>query len=412
MPHRLFRFRDKPMRGDNVKDTTGPTLEILYFGADASWSDLQRIGFRKRNTCLLQWLGKNQSVRHVAVVMLTTRGHGFRQLLWWRQLLGLDRAKVMDVFVFAYVPGQRWFPVIRRLNRALTRWLICRALGTKDACQIVQWCYWPGGCRAAMETGLSCRIVFDADHNIVEDVNRENRSAVEAAVLECVKRADLVVAGSRSLLKWASEHGARRCAYLRNGVDTKRFEGNSAVPRELQSLSRPRIGYVGELSRWIDYSLLAELARRHPQWNFVVIGGWKIIDCAATFRSLANVHFLGRKEPEDVPRYLQALDIGLGLYRAEFCTWLDGDSMKFHEYLAAGLPIVSTPFHPDLQSDFEHLLAIATDADGFEKGILRLLAFTEQQRAEWHGRRKEFLKRNTWECRAAEAVSFITGRSS
>jgi hypothetical protein len=81
--------------------------------------------------------------------------------------------------------------------------------------------------------------------------------------------------------------------------------------------------------------------------------------------------------------------------------------MKFYEFLAAGLPIVTTPFHPNLLKDFDNLIEVARDEVEFSKAITRLLVNNVSKGIEWNQRREKFLAANTWTCRAKEAIGFV-----
>jgi hypothetical protein len=131
------------------------------------------------------------------------------------------------------------------------------------------------------------------------------------------------------------------------------------------------------------------------------------MNCARLFGELTNVHLLGPKGADEVPHYMRHLDVGMGLYNPEFSSWLDGDSMKLHEYLAAGLPTVSTPFHANLNADFDGLLELAAGVDEFEQAIARVLVRSMVARADWERRCETFLDSNTWDCRASEAVELV-----
>src|SRR5262249_43414539 len=152
------------------------------------------------------------------------------------------------------------------------------------------------------------------------------------------------------------------------------FEGTHPEPDDIRQIPRPRIVYCGALSRWVDYELLAGLARQRQDWNFVVIGANHRVDAAQKLGGLRNVTLLRERSASEVPAYLAAMDVGLALYDTRFSSWLDGDSMKLLEYLAAGLPCVSTAFHEDLAGDFDHLVEVVQDdVKAFEQTVARLL---------------------------------------
>jgi glycosyltransferase involved in cell wall biosynthesis len=339
----------------------------------------------------------------------TTRGNACRQSSWWRLLFGLEnRDKVQDVFVFAFLPGQRWVPAIRRLNLGLARWFIRWALAGCEESRRIQWCYWPAGYELARQIGLSYRIVFDADNDILAcPALNSQRASIQATIRDCAEHAEAVVCASAKFLGRCAQLGIRRPTFLRNGVDTGRFERRAEEPSDLQGIPHPRLGYVGTISQWIDYGLVLDLARSNPWWNLVFIGDPYLIRVPEALTSMSNLHFLGARSAQQVPAYLRYFDVGLVPYRRGAGSNSDGDSMKMFEYLAAGLPVVSTDFNGRLGADFEGLIEIAADSVDFSDVIGMLLNVPKESRRDWEARRHDFLERNTWRRRADEAVAMM-----
>ncbi len=318
------------------------------------------------------------------------------------------REKVQDVFVFALVPGQRWLPGIRRLNFRLSRWFIRRALAGWSESKAIQWCYWPGGYELACQIGMGSPVFFDADNDILSCPTLAlERARIESLLRHCARHAEAVLCASKHFLARCREFGFKRPVLLRNGVDVERFRCEVSEPEDLRGMPPPRLGYVGTLSRWIDFELLWRLARANPKWNIVLIGDPYLVEIPEALKKLAHVHFLDERSASEVPAYLRHFNMGIVPYRQDEQGNADGDSMKVFEYLAAGLPVVATDFNGRMTEDFEGLVEIAADAEGFSSAIECLLKQPKQCRREWDTRRQEFLRRNTWRCRADEAVALM-----
>jgi hypothetical protein len=71
-----------------------------------------------------------------------------------------------------------------------------------------------------------------------------------------------------------------------------------------------------------------------------VLIGDSTIDLAS-YRALANMHFLGRKSYAELPAYCKEFDVGLIPFKINELTKAV-NPIKLREYLAAGLPVVST----------------------------------------------------------------------
>jgi glycosyltransferase involved in cell wall biosynthesis len=194
-----------------------------------------------------------------------------------------------------------------------------------------------------------------------------------------------------------------------NGAVAAHFEAGSKKPPppDLAAIPRPRIGYVGSVNRKIDFSLIAGIATREPGWHFVFIGPEGNLDEVTRAdmqrcRALSNVHFLSPRTVTDLPRCMGGLDVGLLCYRRD--TWMEfGFPLKLFEYLAAGLPVVSTPL-PSV-TDHSEFLELAGDESSWHDAIAR--ALSGHGRSTPEARRAE-ARRNTWDSRVATINDILT----
>jgi glycosyltransferase involved in cell wall biosynthesis len=216
-------------------------------------------------------------------------------------------------------------------------------------------------------------------YHCVDDIKAQpgmNRRQIAKAEVALLRDSDVVFTTSQALQKRAVVHN-RQSFYYPNVVDVDHFcvaREVGALPIDLSSIPSPRLGFVGAISGYkLDFRLLADLAERQPGWHIVMIGavgeGDPWTDLSA-LRDLPNVHFLGPKAYGDLPHYLRGFDCALlpcrhnAYTRAMF-------PMKFFEYLAAGVPVVSVSL-PAL-AEFRHLASFVEGADGFERAILDAL---------------------------------------
>ncbi len=157
------------------------------------------------------------------------------------------------------------------------------------------------------------------------------------------RRADLVVTTSGPLQEGRQAWNPNTIL-VPHGVDYEHFaralSPDLPEPAELAAIPRPRLGFFGLLRDWVDLDLLAEVARRRPDWHVVLLGD-STVDLAP-YRQLANMHFLGPKPYADLPAFCRGFEVGLIPFKLNALTRAV-NPIKLREYLAAGLPVVSTP---------------------------------------------------------------------
>lgn len=192
---------------------------------------------------------------------------------------------------------------------------------------------------------------------------------------------------------------------LGNGVETAHFEVPRKVPADLEALPRPRIGYVGLLSHFLDFELLETLRRNRRAGTVVLIGpGSPATDVAvAEFGAREGVAVMGPRPYADVPAYMQGLDVGVIPFRAndEFVQGINPN--KVYQYLAAGLPVITTPVL-DLQERSPDLL-FATTPDEVSHALSVALDAPSDR-----ARRRELARPHDWDVLASRMVTEIEAR--
>jgi glycosyltransferase involved in cell wall biosynthesis len=189
--------------------------------------------------------------------------------------------------------------------------------------------------------------------------------------------ADLVTHSAMQSELRARAAGARQMMFFPNGVDTARFGRPDEMPARPPDMpDGPVAIFVGALSSWFDRELLAETARRLPHWKFALVGP---ADTGfGRFPDRPNIHFLGPKQQEHVPRYLWHADVGIIPFKRQplvesFCP------LKLFEYLAAGLPTVSRRW-----TEMESLASparLADSAEEFAAALEEARRFAKSERA-------------------------------
>ena len=182
-----------------------------------------------------------------------------------------------------------------------------------------------------------------------------------------------------------------------------RDDGN--VPEDLQAVPEPRVVYAGTLANWVDYRLLTEIACGLPGVSFVLIGYIHALaprDDVNRLCALPNVHHLGYKNFADLPRYYRRASVAIVPYQPDNEHIRYSTPTKFMDYLAGGLPVVSTRFPAaELMKD---VVETSSTPNEFAAAIRRALKEGPPEEAR---RRRAYAENRTWERQVASMCRHI-----
>ncbi len=260
------------------------------------------------------------------------------------------------------LPGSSW---AQRLNRAMLVRQIRRALRRVQAGPLQFWSFTPDVAYLLGKFGEDKTVYYCVDdHSQFTGYNRQQVLRDEA---ELCQRADLVVTTSMALQEARQPHNPNTIL-VPHGVDydhfSRAFKEDLPAPADIAAIPHPRLGFFGLIRDWVDLDLLAEVARRRPEWHIVLVGD-STVDLSP-YRSLPNMHFLGRKPYADLPAYCRQFDVGLIPFKINDLTRAV-NPIKLREYLAAGLPVVSTPL-PEVKL-YEETVEIAAAVAEVEAAV-------------------------------------------
>ena len=205
---------------------------------------------------------------------------------------------------------------------------------------------------------------------------------------------------SRDLLQRKSQN--RPNLYLPHGVDFEHFAGtgtSETIPEKIASLPKPIIGFFGTIDTWVDIAVIATLAKRFPQFSFVIVGRSAI--SLDVLHGLKNVYLLGPVPYTELPSYARCFDVGLIPFMLNDLTKAV-NPLKLMEYFALGLPVISTRL-PDIL-DVPGPLFFASTHQEFGD---QLEAVLSQDLTTLKKEAQETAKKNSWKSRAEDLVRFI-----
>jgi UDP-galactopyranose mutase len=239
--------------------------------------------------------------------------------------------------------------------------------------QPISWYYTPLATRFTRDIDARA-VVYDCMDEL--SAFRGAPVGLRAAEAELFSRADLVFTGGKSLYESKRrQHSSVRC--FPSSIDRDFFATARKIRAETDDqahIPHPRIGFCGVIDERMDLDLLAAVADLRPEWHFVLIGPVAKISEGDLPRR-PNIHYLGQKDYRLLPAYFAGWDVGMLPFALNESTRYISPT-KTPEYLAAGLPAVSTPIN-DVVDPYgvNGLVHIARSPQEFVRCIDKALRF-------------------------------------
>ena len=238
------------------------------------------------------------------------------------------------------------------------------------------WYYTPAALRFSDHIDRDLTIYDNMDELSAFDGASKDLLTLEHRLLG---RADLVFTGGLSLYEAKLGRHNNLHAFP-SSIDAEHFGSARRLRQETPPTSRrPRLGFFGVVDERMDTALLDSVAALRPDWDFVVVGPVVKID-QATLPNRANLHWAGACDYKNLPRTLAGWDIGIMPFALNEATRFISPT-KTPEFLAAGLPVVSTPI-TDVVRTYGRagLVEIAETPEAFVAAAAELL---ERPRDAW-----------------------------
>ena len=221
-----------------------------------------------------------------------------------------------------------------------------------------------------------------------------------------LQRADLVFTGGRSLFE-AKRNRHPAVHLFPSSIDTTHFGSarsqKLSEPADQMHIGYPRVGFFGVIDERMDLQLLEEVALMRPDWQFVMIGPVVKID-ANTLPKLPNLFWLGGKAYADLPQYLARWNLGMMPFALNESTRFISPT-KTPEFLAAALPVISTPIRDVVRPYGElGLVEIASTATDF---VAKAAALMARDKAPWLTKVDNHLSHMSWDLTWDEMAHLI-----
>ncbi len=141
---------------------------------------------------------------------------------------------------------------------------------------------------------------------------------------------------------------------------------------------RYKIGFIGGIDNRLKYSLLINLVKSNPQWQFLFYGPQQKLSkknkkLLNKLQAFSNTDW-GNVTKKELPRIIHSFDVGIIPYEIRQKKNYYCYPMKIFEYFYLGKPVVSTPIAELQHKRFSNFVRIAKDSHQFENSIKKLLS--------------------------------------
>ncbi len=246
-------------------------------------------------------------------------------------------------------------------------------------------------------------------YQTVDDISQEvyiSKHGIKAEIT-AVQQSDFTLTTSSELCRKLEKYG-KNVHLIRNAADTGLFSRilteKTEPPEEIKNSRGKVIIFTGALNHLrMDYDLLIKIALHRPEDTLLVVGPYDQADYEKyQFARYPNIRFTGKKPIALLPNYLKFSSCGIIPFLKNQLT-KSIYPLKINEYLATGLPVVTTDFSEDISS-FRDVVYLAKSAEAFLAGVDKAISENNETKIQ---ERVEVSKLNTWQNRIQEFMQLV-----
>lgn len=193
-----------------------------------------------------------------------------------------------------------------------------------------------------------CLVVYHCIDKFSAEQKGRKRKIIESQEKQLLISSDCIFVHSKKLKGDLEKLSHRPVHLLPSAADVNLFQKEIKQNHDLDRITKPKLGVFGTFDGRIDSSLLLSIAIKKPEWQIYLVGPVRPgVRLKKQLVSQSNIHFVGSKRIQELPSYMQAMDVLLLPYVLnELTEYIN--PLKIYEYLAVGKPIVSVPL-PEIE---------------------------------------------------------------
>lgn len=285
------------------------------------------------------------------------------------------------------------------VSRKVNQWLLLAQIKVAMMIAHIQdpivWVAIPSAVDVARRLNAKALLYQVSDKYEANEDSSLSREIIRRWHHELTQMADLVMYSGKKLFEEAPADHPRY--FLEQAVDFEHFSGSAETAPGLSAIQKPILFYMGAMDYVMDAEMVAEVAARRPDWNWVFVG----TRSNHFFVSAPNVHFMGPQPYQDLPRFLEKADICVLPWRQDNSFTSYGSAIKVKEYLATGKPVVISPLYEYLNTPGIRIYHSADEFIELVEDALRHDSAGELRQAQ--------VRHATWDQRALQLGRVVAG---
>jgi len=233
--------------------------------------------------------------------------------------------------------------------------------------------------------------VYDAMDDFPTFYSGLSKAAMAWRELKIGRQTTFLLASSTKLVKKWTAHRAN-VKFVPNGLDT------SLLPptKDLLNVHPAKtFGYVGTVGAWFDWKWLINLAESRPNDEVHIVGP---VFTPTTLKTPPNIKFFPPCSHKDALLKMLTFDVAVIPFQKNNLT-SSVDPIKYYEYRALGLPIISTSFGEMAYRGELDGVYLCDNPDEFSSAVDNALKYTNIGFCS-----DQFKSENSWETRFNNAA--------
>ncbi|MEQ9099916.1 MAG: glycosyltransferase [Imperialibacter sp.] len=262
--------------------------------------------------------------------------------------------------------------------------------------------YFPGlGRKLAIKPALS---VYHCIDPMVKPFTLRHGPYLEQ---KAVEQSDMVISTAPALQKKFTDQGIENSFLVPNAANYKLFNKALAIKgayhKSLAGIEGKVMGYLGNIERRTDFDLLHDVLEVLSDWHLVLAGPVEAAYVPEQVFDHPRIHFTGSCNHEEAPSVMARFDVAIIPFKCDEVS--QGIyPLKLYEYLAAGKPVVSTNFNPEVLDSLGEVVEIGLTPEDFADKVLKAYASDDDEKQK---QRALVASKNTWTHRAKQFGALI-----